>query len=278
MHQTLEHKKFTWHFFDVVDESTLSYLKEHFDFHELDYEDIEGGTQQPKTDFYKDYLFAVLHFPDYHQEEKRIHVFELDIFLGKDYLITIAKGKNKRLEDLYEQLSKDEEKRTECMEEGPAFLLYEIVDSLTESCWPVIRKTSQQISDIEEDIYSEDMGKKTVWNIALVKRNLIRLKRIISPQLVAIMTMVRSDNVYLKKELSVYFDDINDTLMRIQSITESHIDVMNSLHNVSESLISQRTNDVIKVLTIFSVALLPLTLLSGIYGMNIDNLPYGHDP
>jgi len=278
MHQTIEHKKYVWHVFDASDDTTVPFLQKEFDFHELDYEDIEGGTQQPKTDFYKDYLFMVLHFPDYDQEEKRIHVFEMDVFLGKDYLVTIAKGKNKRLETLFEKLSNEEAARMEYMEDGPAFLLYEIVDMLTEACWPVVRKMSQQISDIEEDIYSEDMRKRTVWNIALVKRNLIRLKRIISPQLVVVMTLVKSDNPYLKKELSVYFDDINDTLMRIQSITESHIDVMNSLHNVSESLISQRTNEVIKVLTIFSVGLLPLTLLSGIYGMNIEGLPYAHTP
>ncbi|MBI4122540.1 MAG: magnesium transporter CorA family protein [Parcubacteria group bacterium] len=277
MHREVTHGKFTWHSFDSNDEAALIYLKEHFDFHELDYEDVAGGPQQPKADFYEKYLFSVLHFPDYHEEDRRIHVTELDVFLGHDYVVTVCKGTCKELAELFDRLTEDEQERKGFMGEGSAFFFYEIVDMLAKAMWPVVRTMSDQIGDIEEDIYSEDMRRRTVWNIALVKRNLIRLKRITEPDHLAVAALVGTDKPYFTKKLSIYFDDVNDTLNRIRSITESHVEVMNSLHHVSESLISQRTNEVIKLLTIFSVSLLPLTLLSGIYGMNIE-LPFAGHP
>lgn len=277
MRRALANGKFTWHYFDANDEAAVVYLKEHFSFHELDYEDIAGGPQQPKTDFYDKYLFSILHFPDYHEDDRRIHVTELDVFLGADYLVTVSKGSCGELSKLFTRLTEDAQARKEFMDQGPAFFFYEIIDVLAKAMWPVVRTMSDQIGEIEEDIYSEDMRKRTVWNIALVKRNLIRLKRIIEPGQIAIAELVGADEPHFPKKLSIYFDDVNDTLRRVRSITESHVEVMNSLHHVSESLISQRTNEVIKLLTVFSVSLLPMTLLSGIYGMNIE-LPFAGHP
>lgn len=279
MEQRIEQPNFTWHNFDVNSQSTVSYLQKNFSFHPLDYEDVEAGPQQPKVDFYPDYLFAIFHFPAEQNGEEGIHVFELDVFLSENYLITIAKGENSVLKEMFQKAKKDKACQEELMGKDGAFLLYKILDSLTDDCWPTIRKISGQINDIEEKIYSEQMQKTTLQNIALVKRNLIRLKRIIYPQQLVISSIVRlNDRTYLPPAWNVYFDDINDTLQRQQMITESHVDVMNSLHSINESLISQRTTAVVKLLTVISVSLLPLTLLSGIYGMNVDNLPFAHQP
>lgn len=277
MEKIIKHKNLSWHHFSDNSESTLAELQKRFKFHPLDYEDILAGPQQPKVDFYDNYLFGIFHFPDYNEESKRIQVFELDLFLGKDFLVTVAKGPSNVLDEFIKKIQEEEEPRRSNMEQGGAFLVYKIMDSLTDSCWPVVRKISAQISDIEEDIYGEIMHKSTVWNIALLKRNLIRLKRIINPQTIAIAALVKTDKPYLKQDLSIYFDDINDTLNRIQSITEGHVDVANSLHNVSESLISKRTSEIITALTVISVSLLPLTLIASFYGMNID-LPWQDRP
>jgi magnesium transporter len=164
------------------------------------------------------------------------------------------------------------------MSQGAGFFLYKIIDNLTDTCWPVVRKISTRISDIEDEIYSEDTTKGTVWRIALIRRNLIRLQRIVNPQLLVVSALVATDKPYLKKDLSLYFDDIRDTLNRVQSIIGGNFDVMNTLHNVNESLISQRTNDVIKLLTVISVSLLPMTLLTGFYGMNVQGLPFVGQP
>ncbi len=278
MEQKIKHKKMTWYHFDENTEEVGAHLQENFGFHELDIEDVTAGPQQPKVDLYKDYLFAIFHFPDFQTDERRIHVHELDIFLGKDYVITVSKGQSKRLVDMFTNLENDKAVRDELMGEGAAFFMYELIDALTESCWPVVRKLSTQIGDIEEEIYSEDTHKGTVWEIALIRRNLIRLKRILNPQQVVLGTLVHTDKAYLPKDLSVYFDDIQDTYNRMQAIIGGYFDAMNTLHNVNESLISQRTNEVIKLLTVISVALLPMTLLTGFYGMNVEELPFIHEP
>lgn len=278
MEQRIERPNLTWYNFDANSQSALASLQKNFSFHPLDYEDVESGPQQPKVDFYPDYLFSIFHFPAEHNGDS-IHVFELDVFMSQNYLITIAKGENGALKQMFQKAKKDKAYQEELMSKDGAFLLYKILDALTDDCWPKIRTISNQINNIEEKIYSEQMQKTTLQNIALVKRNLIRLKRIIYPQQLVISLLVRTnDRAYLPTALNVYYDDINDTLQRQQMITESHVDVMNSLHSVNESLISQRTTAVVKLLTVISVSLLPLTLLSGIYGMNIDNLPFAHNP
>jgi len=274
MERKISNENFTWHHFDDNGEETIKKLHKSFEFHHLDMEDVESGPQQPKADFYKDYMFAIFHFPYFAGEEKRIHVTELDVFLGKDYIITITKGSDSRIHEIFDRVSSDKEYKKDTMGQDAAFFLYRVIDELTENCWPVVRSMSNQINDIEEEIYSEEMRKETVRQIALIRRNLIRLKRIIVPQLFVITTLVQADKAYLKNSLTVYFDDVRDTLNRIKAITEGHFEVMDTLHNVNESLISQRTNEVIKVLTVISVSLLPMTLLTGVYGMNIQGLPF----
>jgi len=272
--KTVKNDKFKWHYFEDNGEKTIKKLEEDFKFHDLDIEDVSSGPQQPKTDFYKDYLFAIFHFPKYDKEEDRIHVIEMDVFLLENEIITITKSDSNRLSDIFEQVNSDEEFKEEIMGQGAGFFLYKILDALTDTCWPVVRRISTQMGDIEEDIYEEETNKSTVWGIALVRRNLIRLRRILNPQIAVVSSLVNTDKPYLKKSLSIYFDDIKDTLDRVQAITVGNSEVMNTLHNVNESLISQRTNDVIKLLTVISVSLLPMTLLTGFYGMNLNGLPF----
>ncbi|OJI06352.1 hypothetical protein BK004_04280 [bacterium CG10_46_32] len=274
----ITHKKVTWHYFEENNDDAVKKLEKDFAFHQLDIEDVSSGPQQPKTDFYKDYLFAIFHFPGYHKEEGRVSVFELDVFLSEDYLITVCKGENSRLRDVYQHINSDDEYREDMMGQGAGFFLYKLLDILTEDSWGVIRKISSQMNDIEEEIYSEETTKGTVWRIALTRRNLIRLRRILNPQLVVLASLVSVDKPYLKKSLSLYYDDIQDTLNRLQAITVGNVEVMNTLHNVNESLISQRTNSVIKLLTVISVSLLPMTLLTGFYGMNVAELPFASHP
>ena len=276
--KAITHKKITWRYVPENSDKAVQKLEKDFSFHPLDIEDISNGPQQPKTDFYKDYLFAIFHFPHYHNEEGRIHVFELDVFLSEDYVITVCKGESSRLADLFGRVSSDDEYREEMMGEGAGFFLYKLLAALTEASWSAVRRIGSQMNDIEEEIYGEDTGKGTVWRIALTRRNLIRLRRILDPQLVVMGSLVAADKPYLKAALSVYFDDIRDTLNRLEAITAGNVEVMNTLHNVNESLISQRTNDVIKLLTFISVSLLPMTLLTGFYGMNVSGLPFTDHP
>src|SRR3989338_63275 len=137
MEKIVKHKNLTWHHFTDNSESTLVELQKRFKFHQLDYEDILAGPQQPKVDFYDNYLFGIFHFPEYDEEAKKIQVFELDVFLSKDFLVTVAKGQSNGLEELVKKMQAQEDERLGQMEQGAAFLLYKIIDTLTDSCWPV---------------------------------------------------------------------------------------------------------------------------------------------
>ena len=117
-----------------------------------------------------------------------------------------------------------------------------------------------------------------VHELARHRRNILNFRRIIDPQRYLVANLSHTRKSFLNEEMSLYFDNVNDYLSKLWSIVEAYKDTLNGLHVTVESLVNQRTNKLISSLTVISVSLLPLTLLSGIYGMNIDRLPFAHQP
>ncbi len=245
-----------------------SWLEEHFDFHPLDMEDVFSRNQRPKIDEYPDYLFIVLHFPRFDKQIQRLNAAELDVFLGPDYLITIPNEPLLPLEYLFERCRTREDVRESLLSKGPGYLLYKIVDDCVDASFPMLRKMGNKLERIEDDIF-EGRSDEVVRDISNVKQEIINFRKIVRPQRAVLGDLERTKSRYIAEELDIYFDDINDASERVWQMLEGYKETVEALEDTNESVLSHRLNDVLRVLTSFSVIMLPLTLIASIWGMNV---------
>lgn len=274
----IKHGKLTWINISKINDDSIAYLRDTYKFHQLDIEDIQSESQNPKLDVYKDYLFLVLQFPQWKSNNKKILPHEVDMFVGENYVITIQHGKNKEIKDFFYRCMNNKKLKNEWMHHSSGFLFYKLLEALYSQSRPVLNNIGKQISGVENEIFAGEEDLHAIRQLALHRRNVLNFRRILDPQRYLISTLSHTRKPFLDESLSIYFDNVKDYLDKLWVIADSYKETIEGLHLTVESLINQRTNKVIGALTIMSAALLPLTLLSGIYGMNIDNLPYAHDP
>lgn len=255
-------------------QADVNYLAETFQFHELDLEDCLSNIQRPKIDEYEDYLFMVLHFPRFVKESGHLIASEVDFFIGKNYLVTLHNGSQKLLLEFFEKCEIDPKFFDEMTEQGSGFLLYQIISMLYGNSFPMIDKIYEKIEKFDLEIFSERRHPKLfIKDLSGLRREIINFRRIIKPQREVIGMLEEVKAAFLDKDVEVYFDDIGDRIEKIWDLLENQKEVADSLSTTYETIVSNKTNDVIKTLTIFSVILLPLTLISGIFGMNV-HLPF----
>ncbi len=247
-----------------------TWLEEQFDFHALDLEDVLSRNQRPKIDEYRDYLFIVLHFPVFDRNVKRLNAGELDIFVGPDFLVTIPNTPLQPVEYLFERCRQKEELREQLFSRGSGFLLYRIVDDSFDYCFPMLRKIGNKLDALEDDIF-EGRSEEVVRDISNVKQEIINFRKVIRPQRTVLRDLENVKSRFLAPDLDleIYFDDIGDAHERIWDMLENYKEVVEGLEDTNESYISHRVNDVLRVLTAFSVVILPLTLIASLWGMNV---------
>jgi magnesium transporter len=261
----------TWiHLDPPVDPETVNALRARFGWHPLDVEDVLSKRQRPKVDDYVDdgYLFGVLHFPAYDKSIQRLNAGELDFFLGSDYLVTISNVELLPVTRLFTRLQEDDRLRDQLFGKGSGRLLYEVLDDLFDYCFPILDKIAYKLDSIEDDI-EDRRSEEIVTDISKAKQEIISYRKIIKPQRPALRLLERHIERFLPEELELYFDDLVDASERIWDLLDNYKEVVEALESTNESVISHRQNDVLRILTVFSVILLPLTLISGIFGMNV---------
>jgi len=261
----------TWiHLDPPIDPETVNELRARFGWHPLDVEDVLSKRQRPKVDDYVDdgYLFGVLHFPAYDKNVQRLNAGELDFFIGSDYLVTISNVQLNPVTRLFTRLQEDEGMRDNLFSRGSGRLLYEILDDLFDYCFPILDKIAYKLDSIEDDI-EDRRSEEIVSDISKAKQEIISFRKIVKPQRPALRLLERHIERFLPEDLELYFDDLVDASERIWDLLDNYKEVVEALESTNESVISHRQNDILRVLTIFSVVLLPLTLISGIFGMNV---------
>jgi magnesium transporter len=259
----------TWVHLDRVDQPTAKDLSERFGWHPLDVEDVLSKRQRPKVDDYPDYLFAVLHFPVYDTNIQRLNAAELDLFIGPSYLVTIPNAELLPISRLFNRCAEDDAFRERLFSKGSGRLLYEVLDDLFDYCFPILDKIAHKLDAVEDDIF-EGRSSEAVRDISNVKQEIISYRKIIKPQRATLRVLERSVERFLPEELELYFDDIVDASERVWDLLDNYKEVVEALEDTNESVISHRHNDVLRLLTVFSVILLPLTLIASIFGMNVD--------
>ncbi len=248
--------------------SAQEWLEQRFDFHALDYEDVYSRNQRPKVDRYDDYLFVVLQFPRFDRARERLNVVEMDLFVGRDYVITMPDNDLEPIDSLFARCQESEEVREGYFEKGAAFLLYRIVDHAVDAMFPMLRKTGQKLERLEDDIF-EGKSEEIVRDLSNAKQEIINFRRIVRPQRVAFRDLERAMDATTPEELDVYFDDVIDASERVWDTLENYKEVIEGLESTNESVLSHNVNDTLRVLTSITVMVLPLTLLASVFGMNV---------
>jgi magnesium transporter len=260
----------TWIHLDNPSLDAAQELADRYGWHPLDVEDVMSKRQRPKVDDYADegYLFGVLHFPVYDRSIQRLNAAELDIFVGPDYLITLPAVELLPVTRLFERCHDDERFRDELFSKGSGRLLYEVLDDLFDYCFPILDKIGHKLDSLEDDVF-EGRSEEVVRDISNVKQEIISYRKIIKPERSTLRVLERHVERFLPEELELYFDDVVDAAERIWDILDNYKEVVEALEDTNESVIGHRQNDVLRILTVFSVVLLPLTLITGFFGMNV---------
>jgi len=263
----------TWVNIEGPTERETEYLAQNYPFHHLDLDDCLSRIQRPKIDEYKDYLFLVLHFPVFNKEARVTTPSQVSVFIGENYLITLHKGELKPLVKLFRECQIDEESRQENFSQGSGYLLYRIVDRLVDYCLPILNKIGDNIESVEDSVFSNGI-RNAVREISILRRDIISFRRIIWPVRAVIGSLEPKVRRFTKMDMSVYFGDMIDHVDKIWDGLDEYKEIIEGLNDTHDSLATNRTNEVIRILTIIATILLPITVISSIFGMNIPLGPF----
>ena len=260
----------TWIHLDSPSLERAQELAERFGWHALDVEDVMSKRQRPKVDDYADegYLFGVLHFPVYDRSIQRLNAGELDFFVGPDYLITLPTVELLPVTRLFRRCEEDEAFRDQLFSKGSGRLLYELLDDLFDYCFPILDKIGYKLDAVEDDIF-DGRSEEVVRDISNVKQEIISYRKIIKPERGTLRLLERHIERFLPEELELYFEDIVDATERIWDMLDNYKEVVEALETTNEQIVSHRQNEVLQILTIISFIMLPLFVITGIFGMNV---------
>jgi magnesium transporter len=266
----------TWIHLDAPGAEQAILLAERFGWHALDVEDVLSKRQRPKIDEYPEYLFGVLHFPVYDKTIQRLNAAELDLFLGPDYLVTLPTVELLPVTRLFNRCVEDEDLRDRLFGKGSGYLLYHVLDDLFDYCFPILDKIGHKLDSIEDDVF-EGRSEEVVRDISNAKQEIISYRKIIKPERSTLRLLERRTERFLPENLELYFDDIVDAAERIWDLLDNYKEVVEALEATNEQVLSHRFNDVLRILTVFSIVFLPATLIASLWGMNVG-LPGGGNP
>lgn len=271
--RSVTYQGITWHDDSEPTEKDLLLLQKKYGFHDLDIEDCLSEHERPKVEEYEEYLFLVFHIPYFNNRSKRILKEEVNIFVGPNFLITLHEGKIPLLDALWKDVKESRNKRHQYMEPGTGFFLYELMRLFFDSVFPLVDGITKSIRRTESTLFESSDEVDMLKDILILKRNIITMRSILLPQRTLIATLEHKNKKFVSEELALYFDDILDAIERQWALLDTAKEMIDALQSTHESWLAHKTNAVVKVLTIFSVTMLPLTFITGLYGMNVD-LPF----
>lgn len=258
---------------DIVNptEREIDQIIEKYDFHELDREAIVEEYQLARVDTYDDYIFAVLHFPKYDTKSRRYLSNEFDIFISKNYLINFRYYSTSSVDAIMERYSSGEHGKDSI---NTAYMLYDLIDSMLDKTLKILNRFGKDLRALESDLF-QDIGEETISEIMVRKRNMIALKHMISPQIKVLKVLeLRMNGLFKDDEVEVYFENLEDKVEKIYSEIQLLQENIDSMEDTLKSVFDMQTNNTIKYLTFFSAFMLPLTLITSFFGMNIENVPF----
>ena len=239
-------------------------LRKTFGFHPLAIDDALQESHVPKLDDWTQYLYIVLHAVVFDaQKEEELDTLELDIFVGKNYIVTHHDGHIEAVEHIWNAVHRDERH----LKQGPDHLLYRLLDEIAASYMPVIEALDDEIDHAEEQIFINP-DNMTLEHIFMLKRSVLHLRRIVGPQREVLNKLARDDYEVIDQQARIYFRDVYDHLVRMQDIIESMRDLVSGTLDTYLSVVNNRMNEIMKTLTIITTLFMPLSFITGFFGMN----------
>ncbi len=273
---TIKIGRLKWLNISTPSEEDLEFLEHTYHFHPLDIEDCRQTNQRSKIDIYDDYYFIILHFPVLDRQNRFIKTREVKIFWGEDYLISVGKSHwvlDKMFEDALEQ-----DERGEDFEIGTSdALLYMILERLMNETIYLLRKVGLELELINRELFS-GRAEKTIERLSVTRKNIILLNTMLKPQL-RVMNKFESGVVKgFADNMEDYWGNILDYYNRMWDMTEDYGELIEGLSTTFDSMQTNKTNQIMKILTLISSIILPLTFITGIYGMNYENMSISNNP
>jgi magnesium transporter len=253
---------------DVTNEDA-GLLSNVFRFHPLAVEDcISKNIHPPKIDDFEGYLFIIVHGINYHIESDVVETTELALFLGKNYIVTSHDVPMRSVSSMLDRVRKD----GRLMRRGADFLAHDIIDALVDNIMPTINGMDEKNDQLEAEALHEPK-RETLMSIMQLKRSILALTRVILPQREIVNRLSRGEYGLISERTQIYYRNIYDHLVRIEMLTLGLRDMTESVLSTYLSSVSNRMNEVMKVLTLIATIFIPLTFIAGIYGMNFANMP-----
>lgn len=241
-------------------------IGELFNIHPLLIEDILNVNKRPKVEDFENYLFIVLKMMYLDDQTKMIEMEQVSLILGENYVITLQEQKGDVFDQIRERIKNGKGRIRKL---GADYLCYALIDSIVDNYFVILERIGEIIEDIEEELM-EQPSTETLYSIHTLKREMIHIRRSIWPLREVISTLLRGESVLINPSSDIFLRDVYEHTIQVVDTIETYRDMLSGMLDLYLSSISNKTNEVMKVLTIIATIFIPLTFVAGIYGMNFD--------
>jgi magnesium transporter len=261
--------RFVWIGLHEPEEELLRTVQHAFGLHDLAIEDAHLAHQRPKLERYEDSLFVVLRTAQMNREQRRIEFGETHLFVGPRYVVSVRHGASLS----YAQVRARCETTPRLLVQGPGFVLYAIMDFVVDHYFPIVDALEDELETLEDQIFGEHFSRETTRRIYELKRDLLEVKRAVSPLVDMCNRLVRFDLELIPEDTRPYFRDVYDHVIRINEIVDNLRELLTSALEANLSLISVSQSDAMKRLAGWAAIIAVPTMIAGIYGMNFEFMP-----
>jgi len=276
MIETIKFSTFNWIHILNPSEENFDYLIENYNFHPLDIEDCRSKVQRPKIDIYDDYYFLILHFPSFDKANRFLDTKEVKIFWGKDFIITIGNSHwivKKFFNTVKENL---EAFKQELSAETSDALLYEIMERLMKDTLSLVGRIGSEVDQINYGLFNYK-SQKIIEKISVTRKNVILLDTSFRPQVRVFHKFESGEIKGFAEDMEEYWGNILDYYQKLWDMIEDYKELIEGLSKTYDSLQTNKINEIIKMLTLISTVMLPMTFIASVYGMNVG-LPFQNHP
>jgi magnesium transporter len=264
----IKNNGFLWIDITKPSRDEMKKLAERFPFHELNLEDCLSKIQIPKIDRYEDHVFVILNFPTL-EKERIPRSSQLAVFIGLGYLVTIHQGELRPIVEIFQQCTQSDKARQELMGKSAGFLFHSIIDALTDDLLNLVRKIVGNIEDIEDLVFDEQQN--AAGEISYIRRQITVLRRIAIPLKKTLGEISTKDiRRFSEEDLTLYFDDVNDHIDKVLDTLEESRETIEIYKDTDYLHGTERSNKILAILTIIFTLSMPVTIMSSLYGMNVD--------
>ncbi len=263
----------TWINIDGLHEIELiEKIGNYFEIHPLVLEDILNTDQRPKMEEFDNYIFFVLKMISYNEKKREVHSEQVSLILGENFVISFQESIGDVFDSVRERIRSG---KTRIRKRGADYLAYALTDAIVDGYFGILEKIGERIEDIEEDLISNP-DPKTLQGIYNLKREMIYIRKSVWPLREVINNLLRGESKIITESTHIFLRDLYDHTIQVIDTIETFRDVISGMLDMYMSSVSNKMNEVMKVLTIFAAIFIPLTFVAGLYGMNFspDTSPF----